>query len=44
MQPVVADTEFADDENEGSDSLQQVELLAAVERPVVAEACGNDCE
>ena len=41
---MVADTEFADDENEGSDSLLRVELLAAEEQPAVAEACGNDCE
>ncbi len=41
---MVAGIEVAADENEGSDSLPQVELLAAVEQPVVAEAGGNDCE
>ena len=44
MQLVVADTGVAADANEGSDSKHRVELSAAVGLPVVAEACGNDCE
>ena len=44
VQLVVADTEVAADANEGLDSNLRVKLMAAVGLPVVAEACGNDCE
>jgi len=41
---VAAETVVAADKNEGWGSQPLVELLAAVGQPVVAGACGNDCE
>lgn len=41
---VAAETVVAADKNEGWGSQPWVELLAAVGQPVVAGACGNDCE
>ena len=41
---VAAEIVVAADKNEGWGSQPWVELWAAVGQPVVAGACGNDCE